>query len=82
MRGRLDGNAARFEAAFSGYTHMTDTATAPGSPLHRRKVLVVEDEVIISFLIEDLLSEISCDVSLAATVPSAMKLLDAGAPRP
>lgn len=50
------------------------------SPLHRRKALVVEDEVIISFLIEDLLSDFSCDVSLAANVPSALKLLDEGKP--
>ncbi len=54
--------------------------TAANSPLHRRKALVVEDEVIISFLVEDLLSEFSCDVSLAANVPSALKLLDEGKP--
>ncbi len=60
---------------------MTENASASAdSPLHRRKALVVEDEVIISFLIEDLLSEFSCDVSLAANVPSALKLLDEGTP--
>ena len=59
---------------------MPEPAPPADSPLHRRKALVVEDEVIISFLIEDLLSEFACDVWLAANIPSAMKILEGGTP--
>lgn len=45
-------------------------------PLHGRTILVVEDETIISFLVEDMLRELGCeDVRHAANVASAMSLL-------
>jgi CheY-like chemotaxis protein len=44
--------------------------------LHGRKVLVVEDEVIISFLIQDLLQELGCaDIWLASNVKGSLAVL-------
>jgi CheY-like chemotaxis protein len=44
--------------------------------LHARKVLVVEDEVIISFLIQDLLQELGCaDIWVASNVTEALAML-------
>jgi CheY-like chemotaxis protein len=44
--------------------------------LHARKVLVVEDEVIISFLIQDLLQELGCaDIWMVSNVKAALAVL-------
>jgi len=45
--------------------------------LSGRRVLVVEDETLILFMIEDLLADLGCDsVSSAATVEEALALID------
>jgi len=56
---------------------MIDQNTAPqNSPLKDRRVLVVEDEVIISFLIQDLLEELGCAaVWQASNVQGALDIL-------
>jgi CheY-like chemotaxis protein len=44
--------------------------------LSNRKVLVVEDEMMIAMLIEDMLEEIGCElVGLATSVPHALELI-------
>jgi CheY-like chemotaxis protein len=49
--------------------------------LQNRKVLVVEDEVIISFLIQDLLEELGCcDVTQAVSVKNAREAIAAQMP--
>jgi CheY-like chemotaxis protein len=63
---------------------MTEEPNTPGeSPvsLRGRKVLVVEDETIVSFLMEDMLAELGCDtVWCVASVREAMAALDGGKP--
>ena len=48
------------------------------SLLSGRRILVVEDEMMILMLIEDMLSDLGCKaVTTAATVPQALALIDA-----
>jgi len=55
---------------------MTENAAAQSPPLKDRKVLVVEDEVIISFLIQDLLEELGCaTIWQAANVQAALAIV-------
>ncbi len=55
---------------------------APGEklaaqPLQGQKILVVDDETIVSFLVEDMLSELGCsDVWCASSVNEALAILD------
>lgn len=52
------------------------SVSIPAPLLHERKVLVVEDEVIISFLIQDLLQELGCaDIWMAPNVKGALAVL-------
>jgi len=45
--------------------------------LHGRKVLVVEDEGMIALLLEDMLSDLGCELAgLADTVPGALELVE------
>jgi CheY-like chemotaxis protein len=61
-------------AAFSSLS--SDAAmTADTAPLAGRKILVVEDEAIVSMLIEDMLIELGAEVVCASNVASALKLL-------
>jgi len=49
-------------------------------PLSGRRVLVVEDEMLILMLIEDMLADLGCEsISAAATVKQALALIDAQA---
>jgi CheY-like chemotaxis protein len=51
------------------------------APLAGLSVLIVEDETIISFLIEDMLAELGCDaVRHAGGVAEALKLIEARRP--
>ena len=51
-------------------------ATRARSTLHGLRVLVVEDESIVSFLLEDMLSELGCRViGLASSVRQALAML-------
>ena len=51
------------------------------SDLSQLRVLVVEDEPMISFMIEDMLKEIGVrEVAIAASVPNALSLLDQSRP--
>jgi DNA-binding response OmpR family regulator len=62
---------------------MTTQSVLDSNPLllHKRKVLVVEDEVIISFLIQDLLQELGCaDIWVAPNVKAALEVLADGTP--
>jgi len=55
---------------------MEARATRARSPLHGLRVLVVEDESIVSFLLEDMLSELGCRViGLASNVRQALAML-------
>jgi CheY-like chemotaxis protein len=55
---------------------MTDRDTALAASLKERSVLVVEDEVMISFLIQDLLEELGCQtVWQAPSVSEALNVL-------
>src|SRR4051812_47922533 len=55
---------------------MTDAGPAAAPLLGDLKVLAVEDEVIISFLIQDLLEELGCtEIWQAADVKSALAIL-------
>jgi CheY-like chemotaxis protein len=59
------------------------SATRDGTPssLNGKAVLVVEDETIVSFLIEDLLSGLGCsDIRLAGSLDAALESLDNGFP--
>lgn len=59
---------------------MTVTDTVP-TWLDNKAVLIVEDETIISFLIEDMLSELGCrEVWQASDVSAALALLDQRTP--
>ena len=45
--------------------------------LHGRRILVVEDETMISMMIESLLADLGCDsVTTAATIKKALSLID------
>ena len=61
---------------------MTDeSADQFKSLLGRLHVLIVEDEAIISFLIEDMLLELGCgSVTNVAGIPEAMSAIDEGSP--
>ena len=61
---------------------MTDESADHFKPLlDRLNVLIVEDEAIISFLIEDMLLELGCgSVTNAAGIVEALSALDAGRP--
>jgi len=50
-------------------------AASPHAGLQKRNALVVEDEVIISFLIQDLLEEFGCAVWHVGDVSEALKVL-------
>jgi CheY-like chemotaxis protein len=55
---------------------MKARATRARSTLHGLRVLVVEDESIVSFLLEDMLSELGCRVvGLASNVRQALAML-------
>jgi CheY-like chemotaxis protein len=57
------------------------SAAAPASPLKDKRVLVVEDEAIVSFLIEDTLFKLgSSDVTIAGRLGAALVHLDQGMP--
>jgi CheY-like chemotaxis protein len=59
---------------------MTVTDTAPAL-LHNKAILIVEDETIVSFLIEDMLGELGCrEVWQASDVSEALALLDTHKP--
>ena len=46
--------------------------------LSGRRILVVEDEMLVLIMIEDMLADLRCkSVSVAATVPQALALIDA-----
>ena len=48
-------------------------------PLSGRRVLLVEDEVIVAWLLEDMLSDLGCSVvGPAASVKQALVMIDAG----
>jgi DNA-binding response OmpR family regulator len=49
-------------------------------PLKGMRVLVVEDEAIVSFLLEDTLLQLGCTVTLAGRLSEALALLDTGYP--
>jgi CheY-like chemotaxis protein len=56
-------------------------ADRPAPPLARLRVLVVEDETLVSFLIEDMLLELGCSaVWHAASVKEAQAILSARRP--
>jgi CheY-like chemotaxis protein len=59
------------------FDDMTEApATRARSTLHGLRVLVVEDESIVSFLLEDMLSELGCRVTgLASNVRQALAML-------
>jgi CheY-like chemotaxis protein len=61
---------------------MTDeSADQFKSLLGRLNVLIVEDEAIISFLIEDMLLELGCgSVTNVASIPEALSAIDEGCP--
>ena len=51
---------------------------SPDSPISGRKVLIVEDEMIVAWLLEDMLAELGCAVvGPAASVKQAMAMIDA-----
>lgn len=54
--------------------------STPSLPLSGAKVLVVEDEAIVSMLIEDMLVELGAEVVCASNVGKALALLAQGAP--
>ena len=50
----------------------------PESPISGRKVLIVEDEMIVAWLLEDMLAELGCAVvGPAASVKQALAMIDA-----
>src|SRR5674476_629764 len=50
------------------------------SPISGRRVLVVEDEMMVSWLLEDMLAELGClVVGPAGSVKQALAMIDAGA---
>ena len=63
----------------SGETHAPKTVIASGQPLAGRKVLLVEDSMIIALDAEDALREIGAEnVMVAANVARALKVLENG----
>jgi len=51
---------------------------SPDSPISGRKVLIVEDEVIVAWLLEDMLADLGCAVvGPAASVKQALAMIDA-----
>jgi len=51
---------------------------SPDSPIFGRKVLIVEDEMIVAWLLEDMLAELGCVVvGPAASVKQALAMIDA-----
>ena len=60
---------------------MTPRAASSGAALHGLSVLVVEDETIVSLLIEDMLTDLGCgDVWYASGVWEGLALLEARTP--
>lgn len=60
---------------------MTAGAASPGAALHGLSVLVVEDETIVSLLVESMLAELGCyDVWYASGVEESLALLDERTP--
>lgn len=56
---------------------MTPGTASPGRPLHGLSVLVVEDESLVSLLVEDMLTDLGCDdVWYASGVREGLALLD------
>ena len=53
---------------------------SPDSPISGRKVLIVEDEMIVAWLLEDMLAELGCAVvGPAANVKQALAMIDTAA---
>ncbi len=66
---------------FEEWGLMNDSMTLSPPLLQNHKILVVEDEVIISFLIQDLLEELGCaDIRQATNVKAALAALDKDLP--
>ncbi|HEY1708481.1 MAG TPA: response regulator [Rhizomicrobium sp.] len=59
---------------------MSADPAEPLLPLKDMRVLVVEDEAIVSFLLEDTLLQLGCQVILAGRLAEALAQLDTGYP--
>jgi CheY-like chemotaxis protein len=60
---------------------MTTGTASPGSALHGLSVLVVEDETLVSLLVESMLADLGCDdVWYASSVKEGLAVLDERTP--